>query len=155
MDNDLYIRKRLNELHPDLSNLVSKLVGFGGNTVNIPYDSLNKRIFLEGVIYKNKAKPHAMNRELCHKNVFSLHTQHGWSLHSGYVLGKNNAWYRHSWCLNDNNEIIETSYPKATKLYYGIPLNEQEFLEMMLLMGQVHITIGTGLRIASPFKNAF
>jgi hypothetical protein len=54
MDNDLDIRTRMNELHPDLSNLVNKLVDFGGNTVHIPYDALNKRMFYEGVLYKNK-----------------------------------------------------------------------------------------------------
>jgi len=152
MDNDMYIRTRMNELHPDLNHLVEKLVSYGGNTVNLPYDMMNKRIFDEGGTYWNDIIPYAMgSKELCHKNAWELHTQHGWGLNTGYVLGTDNAWYRHSWAINKNFEIVETSYPENTKLYYGIALDEQEYLEMLLLMGQIHVTISVG-GFPSPFR---
>ncbi len=140
----MYIRTRMNELHPDLNHLVEKLVGYGGNTVHLPYDLMNKKIFYEGMTYNMRSFPYPMD-DNCHRNAWNLHTQHNYSLNTGYVLGTDESWYRHSWCINENQEIIETTYGEDTKLYYGIPLMEQEYLEMLLQMGQLHISIGVGL----------
>jgi hypothetical protein len=138
LNKDRYLRMRLEELHPDLHNLVSKLIGMGGRYCNIPFDSLNKRIFDEGTVYINQVKEFPMDAQQCHKNAWQLHTEKGYSLHSGYVLGTDDNWYRHSWVIDRDNFIIETTYPKETVNYFGISLTELNFLEFLIMTGQCH-----------------
>jgi hypothetical protein len=138
MNTDYYIRRMLLELHPDIQNLVSKLIGMSGRYANIPYDLLNMRICNEGTVYTNQVKEYPMDAQQCHKNAWQTHNEKGYSLHTGYVLGTDENWMRHSWCIDNGGYIIETTYCKETVNYFGISLTPQEFLEFLLMTGQCH-----------------
>ena len=137
-----YVANRLNELQPCSKKLGTILCQLGGNRVSISLDPLSERLIKEGVVYKQQPVYAKMRDLMCHANVWEFYVkQPNSTIHSGYVLQKD-TWYRHSWLINHNNNIIETVYNlKDVSLYYGIQLKPKEFLDLLMRIGLVHLEV--------------
>lgn len=56
----------------------------------------------------------------CHANSVALHEQYGLSVATGWALSSDGCWRQHTWCVDENDTVIETTVLRTQ--YYGFIL---------------------------------
>jgi|SRR6476620_8281735 len=107
----------------DLKNL---LLGYGGVAVVLPKIERDKKlIMVDGYamvnpeIFQEKGDPCE-----CHKNSAKIWKQYGYRLHTGYALSSDEVWRQHSWTVDNENVVHESTEPR--EVYFGFQLEEDE-----------------------------
>lgn len=71
----------------------------------------------------------------CHANAAALFSEHcddndleeRLDLVTGYALGEDGVWWRHSWAQRRDGTVVETTEPRAA--YFGVTLDPSEQLD--------------------------
>ena len=128
------------------TRLTNKISSFGGSISGVDSfcgEEINTRMIDEGV-YFDGAKS-IVNSELeagkCHENSIMvwLKNRDKLKICTGYCRSKDLAWYRHSWCVDEDGVVYECT-PIKRDCYYGLPLTYEEtlvFIEAALYPDQV------------------
>lgn len=142
------VNEKLMMLQPCSKELGYKLTQLGGNIVAISLDPLSDRFIREGTVYNQQPILNKMKEGMCHVNIWELYKKHSdYTIHTGYVLVQN-VWYRHSWLIDHEDNIVETTYPtNDVSMYFGIWVSPEEFLDLLLRMGLIHMQYQYGLNI--------
>lgn len=131
MDSEEIVRlvdKRVKD--PTLEELAQLLFKKGGRKCYLCADPNNHRIYNEGKLLINHYRREEGKPRFCHENSFALHNTKGYRLFTGYAnCIDENAWLRHSWCMDKKHFIVETSH--NCNMYFGLELTEMEFFEML------------------------
>lgn len=71
-----------------------------------------------------------MKTSRCHDNSFDYSSElsNNAKLYTGLALSNDGVWRPHSWCVNQNGQIIESTEPR--EFYYGICLNSKAKLRL-------------------------
>jgi len=113
----------------DGGELFSKLLSFGGDSVNKVYEEDLDNLINYGVLYDTSTEYELVKMEPsnCHKNVVTFYSNFikdsnnsydELSIVTGWALSSDGIWYQHSWLyFNYDDVIIETTEPRL--LYYG------------------------------------
>lgn len=130
-------RERILALYPRYSDLRSKLLDIGGIEVVLPlYHELSgaqrsrqryetQRILEAGQTrFGSVATLVAMVESNCHVNTANLFTQGRGSIASGFALSDDGLWREHSWLLDGQGRIVETTVLRL--LYHGYALSGKE-----------------------------
>lgn len=110
---------------PYLAELQEKLLSLGGHSVvlwggnNGPKTA--QAILKHGQIYSVVGIVHKpMSPQNCHENVTQL--EDGYQIRTGYALSAESIWYPHSWALDIEGNVVETTL--AAKAYFGCSLTQ-------------------------------
>jgi hypothetical protein len=114
-DNDDKLNTVLNKFAPE-----THIVAFPHTHIEI-YDKLDKCELFD--INKNNIKLIEMKTSGCHDNCDILYEKdNSIKIFSGYALSLDGLWRFHSWCIDKDNCIIETT--ESRLLYYGVCLQK-------------------------------
>lgn len=101
---------------PDDEGELESLIKFSGLKIIIPD--------------QNDIKLNIMEYRRCHDNSFELFKQGKVSeMHSGYALSDDGLWRHHSWCIDDEGNVVETTIKRLVYLATNI-LNRESLLKM-------------------------
>lgn len=90
---------------PDIHSIIALILS---NTVMIP---------------NSKYKINPMQNSHCHDNVEVLYKKEPkLKIYSGYALSEDRLWRHHSWCVDENDNIIETTIARV--IYIGYDLSK-------------------------------
>ena len=108
--------------------LIKKLLSLGGKQVCIPCieEDLND-IYNRGFYQKgNKSILNKGRPSQCHRNSCILYENNkNLSIVTGYALSDDGYWRQHSWCFdNEKQVIIETTTKRIA--YFGFTMTEEE-----------------------------
>lgn len=109
------------------------LLGLGGTKVVVQNDGYGPLILKRGrLITPKQVKSKKGQAHQCHLNssLEYLRQYPAYQIATGYTLGENGLWYRHSWLLAPNDVIVETTV--NWQLYYGVALDETETARFVL-----------------------
>jgi ribosomal protein S18 acetylase RimI-like enzyme/8-oxo-dGTP pyrophosphatase MutT (NUDIX family) len=132
MDSDwkelLADKLRDNVTRPDIQNLRSRLLSYGGEEalITFPDDTSFEvgRLLQRGKFWLgNKAVLKKMQACRCHENSVHLVMEGKGELVNGYALSLDGLWRPHSWVLTSNG-LIETTVKRMA--YYGVVLTQAE-----------------------------
>lgn len=124
------LQKSMNEsLSDPTETLKEKLLSIDGNDVKLGLDSEEElqRMVKDGTLFGKKIIRIKGERGRCHKNVADRYRRIGrdkFRIASGYALS-DGVWYQHSWGLDRDENVIETTGNEYDE-YYGYILNEEE-----------------------------
>ena len=117
--------------------LKEKILDYAGEDVCIHpavyslSDELDLKILIEGKPFKNPvlALEPLMETSQCFYNaaeaVFSIPSVKRICL--GFYMDESGLWRKHAWCLDENQNLIETT--KLGSAYYGVVIDEQDVLK--------------------------
>ena len=108
--------------------LEKMLLAFGGNTAYIDNSDPDfDNYFLRG-LFIDRPSDIIVQGEMCqcHKNSIMLWKTHKkkYKMMTGYALSEKGTWHQHSWLIDENNRIIETTEKRVK--YFGYVLNSLE-----------------------------
>jgi|HubBroStandDraft_2_1064218.scaffolds.fasta_scaffold118593_2 hypothetical protein len=124
---------------PYLGPLRDKLLSVGGAAVELltlnddgsllpPDPHTVAHLVADGRVLSTRGIRDAPGQPMdCHQNVVALAASGKHAIGTGYALG-DGLWCSHSWCVNHENQIIETTGRR--RLYFGVVVSLQEFTEM-------------------------
>lgn len=110
--------------------LINKLLSFDGKYVKIGLEEEYEldRMINNGIIFENKIIILKGEFGRCHRNVATKYRNlknKNFKIATGYALNDEHIWIQHSWGLDKNNILIETTGNKYLK-YYGYILDKDE-----------------------------
>ena len=115
-----------NILNTYLSSIIK-----GSYLVSVPGDEGNctNLISLKNILIRipkqNEIKMIEMEQSQCHDNCMSLLAiRKAKEQHSGYALSDDGLWRHHSWCIDDDGNIIETT--KIRLIYITSTITDQK-----------------------------
>jgi hypothetical protein len=124
---------------PYLAPLRDKLLSVGGEAVELltmnddgnllpPDPHTVARLVSDGHVLSTRGIRDAPGQPMdCHQNVVALATSDKHAIGTGYALG-DGLWCNHSWCVDHEDQIIETTGRRM--LYFGVVVSLREFTEM-------------------------
>jgi hypothetical protein len=114
---------------PARQQLRDKLLSYGGEealvrTSDIPSDEIT-RLMTRGEFWTgSKADFNKMRAINCHGNSVCLMEKGLGEVVNGYALSQDGMWRNHSWLLQSNGRLIETTVRR--KAYFGVVLSREE-----------------------------
>lgn len=113
----------------DLQELCARLLDLGGTAVVVPLPEASASSFW---VAKGRLVPHTRIHSVegedrdCHTNSAKLWRQRGEHLRigTGYGLSPDGMWRRHSWVMEGESEVIETTIPRDK--YFGVILDDSQ-----------------------------
>lgn len=127
--------------NPKLAKLRKRLLALGGEEVDFTSGSdLYTELLLERGFATEPKRVDRIpgRRRRCHWNsaVAYLDTYprcEPYRIVTGWALGNNGLWYRHSWVLDvDGDQICESTFKAC--IYYGVMLNKDESKDFIRLI---------------------
>jgi len=109
--------------HPELKELRTKLLSFGGKEIVPRNEPDLEKILGRGQIMKMEVIEKKMYDRDCHTNVTILCVFEGRQIATGWALSDDGLWRQHSWCVN-GDIIIETTQKR--EMYFGFVLSPSE-----------------------------
>lgn len=122
--NDIYLNENIENI-----DLKTKLLSYGGKSVKLGLDSDDEinRMINDGILFDVDIVLLHGQKSQCHRNVADKYkklSSSGFKIVSGYAL-YDDEWVQHSWGLNKNGDILETT-GNEYQLYYGYILTDEE-----------------------------
>lgn len=107
--------------------LKQKLLSVSGHVVVLHFEEDLQKILSRGRFYRGynsrtmKGDPCG-----CHRNAANLWSvnRRKLSIVTGYALSVDGGWRQHSWCVDEDHKVIETTTKRV--LYFGFPLTPAE-----------------------------
>jgi hypothetical protein len=114
---------------PARKQLRDKLLGYGGEEAlvrasDIPANEI-ERLMARGRFWLGSAADFNKMRAInCHGNSLCLAEQGAGEVVNGYALSRDGMWRNHSWVLQPDGRLIETTVPREA--YFGAVLTLEE-----------------------------
>lgn len=106
------------EFHDKINKELTDLIP-NTHIVASPDDFIHFSIDQQKTIFGPNDKFIKMKENNCHNNCLLLYLlKKVKSIYFGYALSEDGLWRFHSWCVDNNNNTIETTEPRL--MYYGI-----------------------------------
>lgn len=117
----LVSRPWFSSFHLQINNKLNLIVP-NTHIVSTPYEHIDlDSIISNGKIIKGYILVKEMELSKCHDNCEILFAQKEINnIYSGYALSTDGLWRFHSWGINLDGDIVETTCPRI--LYYGVTL---------------------------------
>lgn len=111
------------ELHRQLESV---LLGYGGRHLVCLPDAQMQRLIDEGIVMRGRALMRRGKPSSCHENVAWMwgNNHRDYRIATGYALSDDGLWRQHSWLINSDGRIVETTEKRV--LYYGYMLSIDE-----------------------------
>ena len=109
--------------------LCAALLSYGGEAVVVLFEeeNANELFARHGEIVNFKSLKFKIGEERqCHENSAKLwkSNEDKFCLMTGYGLSDDGLWRRHSWVIDDEADVVETTLERT--LYFGIRLNRDQ-----------------------------
>ncbi len=107
--------------HKQVNKILTKMVP-NTHIVSTPFEHIDlDKIIKKGKLIKGYTLIHEMELGRCHDNCeILLAKKEITNIYSGYALSDDGLWRFHSWGINLDGDIVETTTPRL--LYYGVTL---------------------------------
>lgn len=112
---------------PRMALLQDRLLGLGGAETCFFYMPWSLDKLLErGEVFSPPIIRVKGKRSQCHDNACRLwrRAPKRYRIVNGYGLSDDGIWREHSWCLNKQGKVVETTEPRL--IYFGFVLTEDE-----------------------------
>lgn len=123
IDVDKNFLKNQLKKYPELKELRTKLLSFGGTEIVPRNEPDLEKIIKKGGIMKGDIKEELLHPSDCHLNAAILSIEKGMKIATGWALSDDGLWRQHSWCVNGD---IITETTQKRKIYFGFVLSPQE-----------------------------
>jgi len=114
---------------PRWTALWKRLMAKGGQAVVFPLSMdgephLDELLSRRATFSKDKARMILGVRNECHGNACILESREGYKVGTGYALSPDGLWRQHSWAIDQDGRIVETTERRVA--YYGFTMTAPE-----------------------------
>jgi hypothetical protein len=112
------------EVPPHLQLVAATLLAIDGDRVELPYGDMgDRRLARDGQVFNQRRQPAAAARPgTARERVAALwrRDRAAHTICTGYALGDDPTWRRHSWAVHRDGYLVEPTEPR--RRYFGVPV---------------------------------
>ena len=126
-------------LSPGVAAAATRMMSYGGEAIESGLESYMAWVAMGELRGGRDARLVDGAYELCHDNCMRMAaTDSTLTHHYGYALGADMCWYQHSWLVDVDDQIVETTLPRIA--YLGMPASRMPGCLLHVLKGATYVS---------------